>query len=107
MSEAALLAPRLPPLLQLRTQFLPVLHIARRQDQALLRTQPRRPPRDQPRRAHHHQARRGATPTTGATLAVALAAEAVLPVVLRPGQRRRLAATKQDRPPALRHHLEW
>src|SRR5258705_11121152 len=106
MAEAALLAPRLPPRLQLRTQFPPVLHITRRQDQALLRTQPRRQPRDQPRRAHHHQARRGTTPTTGPTLVVAMAAEGVLQVVVRPRQVRRLVAPKQARPEALAHLQE-
>ena len=81
--------------LQLRSQLLPALHIARTQHQAFLRPEPRRQARDHPRRAHHDQTRRGPTPTTGPTLVVAMAAEGVLQVVVRPRQVRRVVAPKQ------------
>ena len=48
-----------------------------------------------PGRAHHDQTRRGPTPTTGPTLVVAMAAEGVLQVVVRPRQVRRVVAPKQ------------
>src|SRR3954453_21621409 len=84
MAEAALLAPRLAPRLQVRTQLTPARHMTRPQDQAFLRAQPGRQARDHPRRAHHHQARRGTTSSTGATLMIAMAAEGVLQIVVRP-----------------------
>src|SRR5208337_1476797 len=78
MAEAPLLPPRLAPRLQLRSQLLPALHIARTQHQAFLRPEPRRQARDHPRRAHHDQTRRGPPPTTGPTLVVARAPESLL-----------------------------
>src|SRR5208337_3898488 len=79
MAEAPLLPPHLAPRLQLRSQLLPTLHIARTQHQAFLRPEPRRQARDHPRRAHHDQTRRGPPPTAGPTLVVAMAAEGCAP----------------------------
>ena len=42
VAEATLPAPRLAPLLQLRSQGLPVIHVAGPQLQTLVRPQPRR-----------------------------------------------------------------
>ena len=106
MAEPPLLPPRPLAPLQLRSRLLPALHIARTQHQAFLRPEPRRQARDHPRRAHHDQTRRGPTPTTGPTLVVAMAAEGVLQVVVRPRQVRRVVAPKQARPVAPGHLQE-
>src|SRR5207248_3285640 len=79
----------------------PPLHVARRQLQALVRTQPRGQPRDHPYRTQHHQARRRHLPTTRPTFVVAMAPEQVLQVIIRPGNIRRGVATEQPRPAAL------
>jgi hypothetical protein len=62
--------------------------------------------RDDPRRAHHHRARRGATPTIGATLMVAMATEGLLQVIVRPRHVRRVVAVEQPHPVALGHLQE-
>src|SRR6516165_11822537 len=106
MPEAALLPPRFPALLQLRAQLLPVRYVAVPQDQALLRPQPRRQTRDQPRRATHHQPRRRTPPTAGPPLVVAMAAEGVFQIIVRPRQVRGLVAREQAAPEALGHFQE-
>src|SRR5215831_21414364 len=101
MAEASLLASRLAPRLQVRTQLTPARHITRPQDQALLRAQPGRQTRDHPRRAQHHQSGRGPTPATGAALVIAMTPEGVLQIVVRPRQVRRFVALEQAGPIAL------
>ena len=56
LADAALLARSCPAPIPL--ELLPARHIARPQDQAFLRVQPRRQMRDLACRAHHHQPRR-------------------------------------------------
>lgn len=106
VAEASLFPSRFPAPFQLRTQLLPVRHVAVPQNQAFLRPQPGRQSRDQPCRAHHHQARRRPPPTAGPTFVVTMAAEGVFQIVVRSRQVRRLVASKQAAPKALGHFHE-
>src|SRR3954454_2313161 len=83
-SEASLLAAAFPALVQVGTQPLPIIYIPCPQFEPFLWTQPRGQARHHAHRPLHHQTRRRLFASTGTPLMIAMRAEQVFQVVVRP-----------------------